>query len=196
MRIILASASPRRRQLMAQLGINCEIIESNADETASGPADKQVEELAVRKAQAVRRQIDGEAIIIAADTLVAIDGQILAKPTDAAEAFAMLKTLQGRQHTVYTGVALIKTDKEDHLHSFVEAADVFFRPLTDWEIEGYIATGEPFDKAGAYGVQDIGAALVARVEGDYYTVVGLPLSRLVVALDNMGVDIWGKMRPT
>ena len=188
MRLILASASPRRRDLMAQLGLDCEVIESGADETAFGPAPAQVEELARRKAAAVRDKISGPAIIIAADTLVSIDGRILSKPDDEAEAFDMLKTLSGKCHTVYTGVALAAAGG---MSSFVESAHVTFRELTDREILGYIATGQPMDKAGAYGVQDKGAALVAHISGDYYTVVGLPLARLTAALWELGVNIWG-----
>ena len=191
MRIILASSSPRRLQLMAQADISCEIIVSNVDENIDGPAYKQVEELAMRKAAAVQANIVGEAIIIAADTLVSIDGHVLSKPVDKADAFAMLRALQGRKHTVYTGVAIIKTgSKGNMLCSFVDTADVYFRPLSNDEIKGYIATGEPFDKAGAYGVQGRGAVLVSRIEGDFYTVMGLPISRLCVELANMGVNIW------
>ena len=175
---------------MAQMGISCEIVASNADETATGPACRQVKELARRKAVAVRGKISTDAVIIAADTLVEIDGKILAKPENADEAFAMLKSLQGRRHTVHTGVALLKTGKTDQIVSFVDYAHVHFRSLTDAEIAAYVATGEPMDKAGAYGVQDRGAAFVARIEGDYYTVVGLPLSRLAKALADFGVDIW------
>ena len=176
---------------MAQADISCEIIVSDIDENISGLAHKQVEELAIRKAVAVRSNIDGKAIIIAADTLVSIDGKVLSKPTDEADAFAMLKALQGRKHTVYTGVSIIKiSDEGDVFRSFVDAADVHFRPLSDDEIRGYIATGEPFDKAGAYGVQERGAVLVSRIEGDFYTVMGLPISRVCVELAKMGLNIW------
>jgi len=177
---------------MAQADISCEIIVSDVDESnIDGPAPKQVEQLALRKAAAVRDNIEAEAIIIAADTLVSIDGQVLSKPADEAEAFAMLKALQGRKHTVYTGVAIIKTGgKDDVICSFVDAADVYFRPLSSDEIKGYIATGEPFDKAGAYGIQGRGAVLVSRIEGDFYTVMGLPMSRLCVEIANIGVNIW------
>jgi len=191
-RIILASSSPRRRQLMAQIGIDCEIIASDADETADEPACIQVKELALRKAHAVRDKVQGEATIIAADTLVELDGKVLSKPTDGTDAFAMLSALQGQRHTVYTGVAVIKTGTDGAIQrtiNFVEAADVFFRPLTDDEINAYIDTGEPFDKAGAYGAQERGAALVARIEGDYFAVVGLPLARLVVALKEIHVNL-------
>ena len=186
-RIILASASPRRRQLLTQIGINFEVVESGADETAHGAAHKQVEVLALRKADAVRQKISGEAIIIAADTLVELGGEVLSKPVDAEEAFKMLKALQGRRHTVYTGVALVRTGDNKAISAFVEVADVFFRHLSDAEIRAYINTGEPFDKAGAYGVQDRGAAFVRRVEGDYFAVVGLPLARLVEELAKISV---------
>ena len=189
-KIILASGSPRRRHLLEQVGIPCEIMESGADETASGPPQKQAEALAIRKAKAVQARVKGDAVIIAADTLVVIDELILGKPRDAAEAFHMLKTLQGRKHTVITGVALIKkSGPKLQSQSFVETAAVYFRPLTDNEINGYITTGEPFDKAGAYGIQGVGALLVERIEGDFYTVVGLPLSRLYTSLVDLGV--WG-----
>ncbi|MCL2572916.1 MAG: Maf family protein [Defluviitaleaceae bacterium] len=192
MRIILASSSPRRQQLMEQAGIPCEIIVSDVDESVDGEilAHEQVEQLALRKARAVRAQISGEAIIIAADTLVSLDDKVLTKPTDGATAFAMLRALQGRKHTVYTGVAIIKTGNEDETYSFVEATDVFFRPLTNYEIGGYIASDESFDKAGAYAAQGRGALLVERIEGDFFTVMGLPISRLCVELGNIGVDVW------
>jgi septum formation protein len=191
MRIILASSSPRRRQLMEQAGIPCEVIVSDVDENIAGPANEQVEQLSLRKARAVRRQLSGEAIIIAADTLVSLDGQVLSKPACGADAFAMLRALQGRKHTVYTGVAIIKAgDGGDKVHSFVESAHVYFRPLSNYDIGGYIASGESFDKAGAYGAQGRGAVLVERIEGDFFTVMGLPVSRLCVALAEMGVDVW------
>ena len=185
-RIILASGSPRRRRLMALAGIECEIIESGADEMIEGAPSYQAEALAIRKARTVRPLVTGEAVIVAADTLVAIDGRVLGKPADAAEAFAMLKTLQGRRHTVYTGVALIRVgDGGETLNSFVDSADVIFHKLSDAEINAYIATGEPFDKAGGYGVQDCEGALVERVEGEYTTVVGLPMPRLLQALKTL-----------
>jgi len=193
MRIILASGSPRRLQLLEQAGIECEVIVSDVDEDIGGdiPAQQQVEELAKRKAQAVRPQTESDAIIIAADTLVSLDGQVLSKPTCGADAFAMLRALQGRKHTVYTGVCIIKiSDDADELHSFVEAADVYFRPLSSYDIGGYIATGETDDKAGAYGAQGRGAVLVERIEGDFFTVMGLPISKLCAMLAEMGVDIW------
>ena len=207
-RIILASGSPRRRQLLEQVGIAHDVIVSGADETVDGPPEEQVRTLALRKAEAVRSVIDGTAmcksdnsgthaaingdtVIIAADTLVYIDGMVLGKPDGPDDAFTMLKTLQGRCHTVHTGVAVLRVDAgECAIESFVEAARVYFRELSDAEIWAYIGTGEPFDKAGAYGVQEKGALLVERVDGDFFTVVGLPLAKLAVTLARMGIDVW------
>ncbi|MCL2855367.1 MAG: Maf family protein [Defluviitaleaceae bacterium] len=174
-RIILASTSPRRRQLLAQIGMVFEVMESHVDENISGTAKEIVRELALRKAHAVAQKIKGNATIIGADTLVSVDDVVLEKPRDHHEAFNMLKLLQGRKHQVCTGVAVIKNGTEQ---AFVEQADVFFRPLSDDEIHAYMATGEPFDKAGGYGIQGHGATLVQRIEGDFYTVMGLPLCRL------------------
>jgi septum formation protein len=175
---------------MARAGIPCEILISDVDEDVDGPAHHQVERLALRKARAARQKTSGAAVIIAADTLVSLDGWVLSKPADKADAFAMLNALQGRKHHVYTGVAIIKTGEKDEIHSFVESAHVHFRPLTAHDIEGYIATGEPFDKAGAYGAQGRGAVLISRIEGDFFTVMGLPVSRLCVKLAEMGINIW------
>ena len=179
----MASASPRRKQLLAQAGFDFEVVESCVDEDADGHARERVEVLALRKAHAVAQSHDGESVIIAADTLVEIDGKVLEKPKDDDEAFEMLKMLQGRKHTVYTGVAVIRGQD---IVSFVEEADVFFRDLTDDEIKAYIATGEPADKAGAYGIQGRGATLVRRIEGDFYAVMGLPIARLCECLAKMG----------
>ena len=191
MRIILASGSPRRRQLLDQVGITHEVIISGADETIDGPPEIQVRELALRKAAAVRDNIKGDAIIIAADTLVYIGGEVLGKPCSPEDAFAMLSKLQGRCHTVYTGVAVLRVGEgEDAVESFVDAARVCFRELSDEEIWSYIATNEPFDKAGGYGVQDKGALLVDRVEGDFFTVVGLPVAKVALALKKLDVEVW------
>ncbi|MCL2373476.1 MAG: Maf family protein [Defluviitaleaceae bacterium] len=179
MKLILASGSPRRQQLLTLAGIPFQVIVSDADETIDGHPAYQVETLALRKAHAVKPTAPEDAIILAADTLVYIDGQVLGKPAGPEEAFAMLQKLQGRQHTVYTGVALLHSGGET---SFVDATQVFFRPLSGDEINDYIATGEPFDKAGAYGIQERGATLVDRVDGDFYTVVGLPIAKVWAAL--------------
>lgn len=190
-RIILASGSPRRRQLLEQVGIPHEVIISNADETIDGPPEVQVKTLALRKAHAVCCMIKDDIIVIAADTLVFIDGKVLGKPNGPDDAFNMLKTLQGRGHTVYTGVAVLKIEAGKTItESFVEATQVYFRKLSDAEIWDYVNTGEPFDKAGSYGVQEKGALLVERVNGDFYNVVGLPVVKLAVVLSNMGVAVW------
>jgi septum formation protein len=186
-RIILASGSPRRSLLLEQIGLKFEVMESCVDENVDGTAYERVAALSLRKAKAVQASIKGEAVIIAADTLVWIDGRVLEKPACEDEAFAMLKSLQGAKHTVYTGVAIIGFGIEKN---FVEQADVYFRPLSDAEIKAYIATGEPFDKAGAYGIQGRGATLVSRIEGDFYAVMGLPVARLCMELTKMGLNVW------
>ena len=191
MKIILASGSPRRKQLMELAGLSCEILISNVDETISGAPEYQVTELSLRKSRATLELLKSrekiaftDTVIIAADTLVYIDGEVLGKPANAEEAFVMLKNLSGKAHKVYTGVTLLKTDAggEDEVSTFFDVTSVFFHSLTDEEINAYIQTGEPFDKAGAYGVQEKGAVLVDHVEGDFYTVVGLPISKVYRAL--------------
>ena len=218
MRIILASGSPRRKQLMELVGIDCEVLITNVDEPITDDAKKLVRELSVRKNQAacdiILANMDEheDTIVISADTLVSIEGKVLEKPNSHEEAFDMLKMLSGNKHTVYTGVTIVKLPMNvgARLASpaiplrntagwaspaptksvFVESADVFFRDLTDDEINAYINTGEPFDKAGAYGVQEKGALLVEKVHGDFYTVVGLPIMKVGYVLSQMGVDIW------
>lgn len=178
-KMILTSASPRRRELLTQAGFSFEVKVSDADEiiTEKEP-DKIVKELALVKACAVAAS-ETKALIIGADTIVTVDGKILGKPRDAEEAFSMLSMLQGRTHQVYTGVALIT--KEEGLqksHVFSEKTDVHMYPMTEQEIREYIATGEPLDKAGAYGIQGRAAVYIRKIEGDYNNVVGLPISRL------------------
>jgi len=179
LRLILASGSPRRRQLMEDAGFEFEVVESCVSEDAHGECESQVEVLARRKALAVAEKTEDSAVIIAADTLVSVDGQVLEKPASRGDAFEMLSTLSGNKHTVFTGVAIVHNGE---ITSFVEATDVYFRPLTDAEINDYIDTGEPFDKAGAYGIQGRGAMLVSRIEGCFYAVMGLPMARLFVEL--------------
>jgi len=189
-KIILASGSPRRRQLLEQAGIPHTVLVSDADETVTGAPDAQVEELALRKAKATLPLLQTpaeNAIIIAADTLVYIGGQVLGKPATPQEAFAMLSKLQGNTHQVYTGVALLHGS---HHTVFHEMAEVTFRPLSPAEIDAYIATGEPFDKAGAYGIQERGSVLVSRINGDFYTVMGLPIAGVCTALMEMGYKYW------
>jgi len=169
------------------MGIPFEVVVSDANEDIKGSPYYVTWNLAMRKARAVRIATKGRPLVIAADTMVYINGEVFGKPANEKEAFKMLKTLQGRCHTVFTGVAV--TRGQD-VRTFVDEAKVYFRELSDLEIKAYIATGEPFDKAGAYGIQDRGALLVDRIDGDYFTVVGLPIAKLALTLREMGVEVW------
>lgn len=175
--IILASGSPRRREILSTIGVPFRVVVSDADETLPAgisPAEA-VETLAARKAEAVAPLVSADETILAADTVVAIDGDILGKPTDEADAAAMLRRLAGRSHTVYTGVALRRGERVLVAH---EATEVHVAPLTEAEIAAYIATGEPTDKAGAYAIQGIFARHIEGFVGDYFNVVGLPARRV------------------
>ncbi len=189
MEIVLASGSPRRRQLLEQIGLTgFRVLPSDADESlpdgiAPGEA---VERLSARKGAAVAAQARPGALVIAADTVVALDGAILGKPRDEGEAREMLSALSGRTHQVYTGVSLFHPGGRRTEH---EVTAVTFRPLSQEEIAAYVATGEPMDKAGAYGIQGLGALLVERLEGDYFNVMGLPLCRLGRMLAAAGVRL-------
>jgi nucleoside triphosphate pyrophosphatase len=184
-RVILASSSPRRRELLNLVGIDHEVRPSNIDETmhAGETPRGHVERLAREKASAVA-DAKSSTITIAADTIVVVDGEVLGKPADVNVAKRMLKKLSGREHTVLTAVAV---SRGGDLRSSVEDVTVSFRQIDDNEIEGYVETGEPMDKAGAYGIQGFGATIVERVEGDYFAVMGLPLVRLVALLEQVGV---------
>lgn len=182
--IILASGSPRRKELMTLAGLDFEIKVADVDETLPegiAPFDA-VKMLSLKKAKAVADEYTDK-IVIGADTVVAFDGKILGKPTDKNDAFEMLRMLSGQPHKVYTGVAIICNDT---ICNFYEETDVEFYPLTDDEIISYINTGEPMDKAGAYGIQGKGCVLVKRINGDYSNVVGLPIARLSRELKNYG----------
>lgn len=178
-KIILASGSPRRRELLTDLGIKFEITVDNSSEVTPKNAspDEAVMTLAKNKLQNVAKNAPGDSLIIAADTVVAHDGRILGKPKDEAQAFEMLSALSGRRHSVYTGVA-VGDNKTGKTVCEFEKTDVYFRELEEDEIKRYIATGEPMDKAGAYGIQNLGALFVEKINGDYFNVVGLPLCRL------------------
>lgn len=173
---VLASASPRRRELLSLIFPSFDVLSPDADETVpSGlPAGEVPELLARRKAESAQR-FAGKRLIIAADTLVTADGAILGKPQSPEEACAMLRFLSGRSHRVYTGVCLRREDKSA---SFTQCTEVTFYPLSEGEIRLYVESGEPMDKAGAYGIQGKGALLVEKIEGDYFNVVGLPVARL------------------
>jgi septum formation protein len=182
--VILASASPRRRELLSLIGIEHEVRPANIDETyLAGEAPREhAERLAREKAAAIEMP---EAVTIGSDTIVVIDGRVLGKPRDRAHAAEMLRQLSGRSHVVMTGVAAKWRGK---LVSGLEEVGVAFRPLSDDEIERYIDTGEPMDKAGAYGIQGFGATIVDRVDGDYFAVMGLPLNRLARLLETLGLN--------
>ena len=182
--LVLASRSPRRRQLLEQLGFSFTVEASPADEAHPADVDSAhalVQHLAERKAAPVAARYP-DALVLAADTVVALEGDLLEKPTDAAEARHMLSRLSGRRHTVHTGFALCHAATERQVTE-AAATRVTFGALRPEEIAAYVATGAPLDKAGAYGIQDdLGALFVEGIEGDYYTVVGLPLRRLFLAL--------------
>lgn len=187
MKIILASASPRRKELLEMAGFTPEIMPSRADETTDiSDPEEMVRELSKRKAKSVAQEVD-DGIVIGSDTVVYIDGQVLGKPSDEEDAAYMLKLLSGRFHFVSTGVTLIKVSggKVMDTGNFCETTKVYVEPLTDEEIQEYIATKEPMDKAGAYGIQGAFGKHISYLEGDYYTVVGLPLARTYQAIRRM-----------
>lgn len=176
-KIVLASNSPRRKELLQMADIEFKVIAADIDESgfhADDPAEL-VRTLALQKAKAVAVQV-ADAAVIGADTVVELDGEIMGKPENEAAAAVMLRKLSGRRHYVHTGVAIVKGQE---IQTFVSTAAVDFYEISDNEINGYIATGEPLDKAGAYGIQGRGALLVKGIEGDFYTVVGLPIAELV-----------------
>ena len=187
-RLVLASASPRRSALLSQIGITfavrpSDIVEPPLNGHVNTPASEVTRKLALLKAVDVAQHFN-EAIIIGADTLVSLEGKLLGKPTDDAEAFEMLTHLSGTRHEVVTGVALV--DAETGRESvWAETTQVYFRELHRTEITAYIASGETSDKAGAYGIQGRGAAFVRRIEGCYFNVVGLPLASLIEHLFNL-----------
>ncbi len=184
-RVILASQSPRRRELLGLIGIPHTVMPADIDESV-WPGELPVphcERLARQKAHTLAVQ-HPDAVVIAADTIVVLDGEILGKPTDAADARRMVKLLAGRSHTVYTAIAVARGGRTE---SAVEEVGVTFRALSEAEIAAYVATGEPMDKAGAYGIQGWGATIVERVDGDYFSVMGLGLRRLVDLLARVGI---------
>jgi septum formation protein len=174
--IILASSSPRRQELLSLLQIPFRVHSSDIDEHIPHgmEAEEAVVQLAERKAKAVSEQFMEE-IVIGSDTVVVCDGKILGKPIDRDDAFSMLRQLSGREHRVLTGVAIVNGDK---VKSFYEETKVTFWELTDSDITSYLDSGEPFDKAGSYGIQGFGSLFVKKINGDYFNVVGLPVSRL------------------
>lgn len=193
-KLILASSSPRRQELIASLRLPFEIKVSDVNEdTVPGlsPAEV-VEQLSSRKAAAVcemyKEQQQNDGIVIGSDTIVVLNGEILGKPKDKEDAFRMLNGLQGREHHVYSGVACIDLSTGKQIVSH-QVTLVYMKPLTKTQIERYIDTGEPMDKAGSYGIQGLGATIVERIEGDYFNVVGLPVSLLSDLLQQFGIAV-------
>ena len=185
-RLVLASSSPRRRELLTLIGIPHVVLPADIDE-APYPNELppvHAERLAREKAVVIAAR-ETDAVVVAADTIVVVDGDILGKPRDEADAAVMLRRLSGRVHVVLTAVAVAR---EQTVVSGVESVDVTFRSLSDDEIGRYIATREPMDKAGAYGIQGFGATIVDRIDGDYFAVMGLALGRMVRLLASVGVD--------
>jgi septum formation protein len=188
--VVLASQSPRRRRLLERLGVDFTVHVSPADEIIPpGAVPREiVQTLAADKASPIA-QAHPDALVLAADTVVALGTEILGKPQSADEAASTLRRLSGMAHTVFTGIALHHR-QSGHAVTAVEATEVTFGALTDDEIAAYVATGSPMDKAGSYGIQDdLGALFVERIDGDYYNVVGLPLRRLYVTLRDQFSDI-------
>ena len=189
MSIILASASPRRRELMQMLGVqDLKIIPAVGEEKADPglPPDELVKTLAAHKAREVAAKCGKDDIVVAADTIVWHSGRVYGKPHSEAEAADMLQALSGDAHEVYTGVAVLRGDA---LILEAERSAVHFRRLSGAEIDAYIATGEPMDKAGAYGIQGRASLFVEGIEGDFFNVMGLPLCRLGLMLNRLGVSL-------
>lgn len=190
-KLILASQSPRRRMLLENIGLKFEILVDDAEEEkeADWSPEKTVMALAEQKVVNVAKGVVSPAIIIGADTVVAVDGEILGKPKDEQKAAQMLCRLSGQEHCVFTGVAVLDTETGEK-HIFYEQTKVRFKPLTAEEIQRYIASGEPMDKAGAYGIQELGSLFVEGIDGDYFNVVGLPVCRLAGVLqEQFGICI-------
>lgn len=187
MNIILASQSPRRKELLTQMGLSFTVRVADIDEQMERnlSPDKLVETISAEKAAAVAEELrDPDALIIAADTVVTLDGAVLGKPRDEADAARMLTLLSGREHQVFTGFTLRRGNQ---VLSRSEGTCVKFRPLSPDEIRAYIATGEPMDKAGAYGIQNLGSLFVEGIHGDYFNVMGLPVCALGQALSEFGI---------
>jgi len=203
--IILASQSPRRKELLEQIGLEFEICPAKGEEiiTKSIP-EEVVMELSKQKAEEVAAMVasfgenhkeittPSDILVIGADTVVAYDGKILGKPVDEADAKRMLTMLSGNTHSVFTGVTLVLIDKEGRAGElvFYEKTDVKMHKMTEKEIDRYIATGEPMDKAGSYGIQGKCAIYIEKIDGDYNNVVGLPVTRIYQELKNIGIDIY------
>ena len=195
-RIILASASPRRRELLERAGVKFEVIPASGDENRTSDDPKEaVAQLARDKAVSVKATVEDaeeETVIIGSDTVVVFQNMILGKPHDQEDAVNTLKKLQGNTHQVYTGVSVLeKKNGQWQEHTFYESTDVTFYPVSDGEIREYVATGEPMDKAGSYGIQGLFGIYVKGINVDYNNVVGLPAARLFYEMKKSGIDLRG-----
>ena len=190
-RLVLASASPRRRELIERLGLPFEVLPADVDESPMrGEApEAMARRLAEAKALAIAH-VRPHALVVGSDTIVVVDGDVLGKPADDDQAVRMLMRLQGREHRVETGIAVVAPPspgaKAARVASSVVGVDVRFRPFDEAFARAYVATGEPLDKAGAYGIQGFGSALVERIDGDYFAVMGLPVVRMLEHLRELG----------
>ncbi len=193
-KLILASASPRRKEILEGMGLTFSICPAKGEEnsTRQDPWGL-VEELALRKARETAERTEEEALVIGSDTVVAVEGEqglaVLGKPVDEADAFRMLKTLQGNTHTVYTGVAVVDARTGETLVHFVDKTEVSMYPMPDAWIHEYIKTGEPMDKAGGYAIQGGCALWIRGIRGEYATVVGFPAARFYQELRGAGIDL-------
>lgn len=190
MELILASRSPRRQELLRKYGLSFTVREADIDETppsGASPAEA-AKDIALRKAKAVQAACGADVFVVGADTSVLLDGELLGKPGTPENAKRMLRALSGRANTVLTGVAVLHGDT---VLTACAVTDVVFYPLTDAQIDAYVASGEPMDKAGAYGVQGLASLFVERIEGDYYNVVGLPVAMLARMLEEAGYPMIG-----
>ena len=191
-RIVLASGSPRRKEILAQIGARYEVIVSDCDEstTLTEPAEL-VKELSCRKAETVAKELAGPVIVIGADTVVAYNGSILGKPKNRADAKRMISMLADDTHQVYTGVSLMIKEETGACQgiTFAECSEVSVDAMTDWQIEAYLDTREGEDKAGSYAVQGIFAAHIKGIRGDYFNIVGLPVAGIYKRLYEIGIDL-------
>lgn len=189
MALILASKSPRRQQLLQQIGMDFTVRVTDTDETMDFSCPPQDEVARVSAEKAAAAVCDPEDVVVAADTIVVVDGKILGKPASEEQAVEMLRMLSGRSHRVMTGLTVRKGDR---VATHTEITELVFRPLSDAEIRAYVATGDPLDKAGAYGIQGMAGAFVERICGDYFNVMGLPICSLTLLLRQFGVTVIGE----
>lgn len=186
MKLILASASPRRKELLGKIGLEFDVIPAKGEEIVTKTMPwEMVEELSFQKAKEIADMQTDECIVIGSDTIVAKGEEIMGKPKDEEDAFRMLSEISGSAHQVYTGVTLMRTGKEPKVITFAEKTEVYLYPMSEKEINDYIGTKDPMDKAGAYGIQGDFAIHVKGIEGDYYNVVGLPIGKVYQELKQL-----------